>query len=184
MKPPVLMHNTEVVEDPADLDNLTIRYTTQAQRFITASKASPFFLYMPHTFPHIPLAASPAFRGKSAEGLYGDVVEEIDWSVGEVLRTIKQRGADDNTLVLFSSDNGPWYQGSPGKLRGRKDTTYEGGVREPFIARWPGHIPQGGTSGSAVLLARCFPNGRRIDRGEVARQAFGRHQYLAAARWR
>jgi arylsulfatase len=157
MTPRPLMHNTEVVEEPARLDNLTQRYTQQALRFIRASKDSPFFLYFPQTFPHIPLAASEAFRGKSAEGLYGDVVEELDWSVGEVLRCLKENGLDDNTLVMFSSDNGPWYQGSPGKLRGRKDTTYEGGVREPFIARWPGHIPPGRVSDALISLMDVFP---------------------------
>jgi arylsulfatase len=141
MNPRVLMHNTEVIEDPANLESLTARYTEQATKFIAQSKGAPFFLYVPHTFPHIPLAASPRFRGKSPEGLYGDVVEEIDWSVGEVMRALRANGLDANTLVMFTSDNGPWYQGSPGKLRGRKNTTYEGGVREPFIARWTGHIP-------------------------------------------
>ena len=97
---------------------------------------------MPHTFPHIPLAASTRFRGKSPLGLYGDVVEELDWSVGEVLAKLKKEGLDGETLVMFSSDNGPWYQGSPGQLRGRKGSTYEGGVREPFIARFPGKIPK------------------------------------------
>ena len=86
MTPRVLMHNTDVIEQTADLSTLTARYTDQARKFISRSKGSPFFLYMPHTFPHIPLAASERFRGKSAEGLYGDVVEEIDWSVGEVMR--------------------------------------------------------------------------------------------------
>ena len=143
MTPRVLMHNTEVIEQPAELELLTSRYTEQATKFIAAQKASPFFLYMPHTFPHVPLAASGRFRGKSSEGLYGDVVEEIDWSVGELLKTIREHGLDSNTLIMFSSDNGPWYQGSPGKLRGRKNTTYEGGVREPFIARWTGRIPPG-----------------------------------------
>ncbi len=157
MTPRVLMHNTDVIEQPAQLDSLTQRYTAQATRFIQASKEAPFFLYMPHTFPHIPLAASVAFRGKSSEGLYGDVVEEIDWSVGEVLGTLKSNGLDDNTLVLFSSDNGPWYQGSPGKLRGRKDTTYEGGVREPFIARWPGHIPRDRVCDALCSLMDVFP---------------------------
>jgi arylsulfatase len=143
MTPRPLMHNTQVIEETADLASLTARYTEQATKFIAAAKGAPFFLYMPHTFPHIPLAASERFRGKSAEGLYGDVVEEIDWSVGEVVRAIRQNGLDGNTLIMFSSDNGPWYQGSPGKLRGRKNTTYEGGVREPFIARWTGRIPPG-----------------------------------------
>ena len=103
------------------------------------------------------MGASADFRGKSREGLYGDVVEEIDWSVGEVLRTVKETNLDANTLVLFSSDNGPWYQGSPGKLRGRKNTTYEGGVREPFIARWPGRIPRARVSDALCSLMDIFP---------------------------
>lgn len=157
MTPRVLMHNTEVVEDPADLDTLTLRYTEHATKFIRDSKDHPFFLYFPHTFPHIPLGASGRFRGKSGNGLYGDAVEEIDWSVGEVLRTLKETGLDNNTLVMFSSDNGPWYQGSPGKLRGRKNSTYEGGVREPFIARWPGHIAAGQTSDTLLSMMDIFP---------------------------
>ncbi len=157
MNPRVLMHNTEVIEDPAILESLTARYTEQAVKFINASKSSPFFLYMPHTFPHIPLAASARFRGKSAEGLYGDVVEEIDWSVGEVVRALRQNGLDRNTLIMFTSDNGPWYQGSPGKLRGRKNTTYEGGVREPFIARWTGHIPPGRVVEALASMMDIFP---------------------------
>src|SRR5215467_6126550 len=114
MTPPVLMHNTEVISQAADLQTLTERYTEQARNFIQQSKRSPFFLYLAHTFPHIPLAASPRFRGRSSEGLYGDVVEELDWSVGEVLKSLHQNGQDQNTLIMFSSDNGPWYQGSPG----------------------------------------------------------------------
>lgn len=157
MTPRVLMHNTEVIEDPAKLDTLTARYTEQAVRFINESKNSPFFLYMPHTFPHIPLAASQRFRGKSAEGLYGDVVEEIDWSVGEVLKSLKENHLDNNTLVMFSSDNGPWYQGSPGRLRGRKGSTYEGGIREPFIARWRGRIPNGRVTNALASMMDIFP---------------------------
>ena len=157
MNPRVLMHNTEVIEQTADLTTLTARYTEQARNFIEKSKGAPFFLYMPHTFPHIPLAASERFRGKSSEGLYGDVVEEIDWSVGEVMRALRQNGLDRDTLVMCSSDNGPWYQGSPGKLRGRKNTTYEGGVREPFIARWTGHIPPGRVCEGLASMMDVFP---------------------------
>lgn len=157
MTPRVLMHDASVIEENTSLDTLTKRYTEQATRFIRNSKNSPFFLYMPHTFPHIPLGASPDFRGKSAEGLYGDVVEEIDWSVGQVLQTLKEHGLDNDTLVMFSSDNGPWYQGSPGKLRGRKNTTYEGGVREPFIARWPGHVPKGRVASVVCSMMDVFP---------------------------
>ncbi len=143
MSPRPLMHNGEILEEPAKLETLTPRYTEQALRFIERSKDSPFFLYMPHTYPHIPLGASARFRGKSAAGLYGDVVQELDWSVGEVLGALQKNGLANNTLVCFSSDNGPWFQGSPGRLRGRKGMTYEGGMREPFIARLPGKIPKG-----------------------------------------
>jgi arylsulfatase len=156
MNPRPLLHNTEKIEEPAVLETLTPRYTEQAVRFLEQSRSSPFFLYMPHTFPHIPLAASARFRGKSPLGLYGDVVEELDWSVGEVFSALRRIGADSNTLVMFSSDNGPWYQGSAGALRGRKGSTYEGGVREPFLARFPGRIPKGivckGVAGTVDIL--------------------------------
>ncbi|MBL8231626.1 MAG: sulfatase [Bryobacterales bacterium] len=147
MNPPVVLHSVpgkvETVEERATLETLTPRYTEQALRFIEKSKDAPFFLYMPHTYPHIPLGASDRFRGKSPHGIYGDVVEEIDWSVGELLASLKKHKLDRDTLIMFSSDNGPWYLGSPGMLRGRKGTTYEGGVREPFLARMPGRIPAG-----------------------------------------
>jgi arylsulfatase len=142
MSPRPLMRNTQTIEEPAKLETLTPRYTEQALRFIQESKDSPFFLYIPHTYPHIPLAASKRFRGKSPMGLYGDVIEELDWSVGQVLSALKKHGVDDKTLVMFSSDNGPWYQGSPGRLRGRKGTTWEGGQRVPLLARFPGRIPE------------------------------------------
>ncbi|PWT99023.1 MAG: sulfatase [Terriglobia bacterium] len=162
MNPRVLMHNTEVIQETADLDALTMRYTEQAVKFINTNKTSPFFLYMPHTYPHIPLGASQRFRGKSAQGIYGDVVEELDWSVGEVLHTLKQNKLDQDTMVIFTSDNGPWYLGSPGKLRGRKATTYEGGVREPFLARWTGKIPGGRTCDGTASLMDVFPTVARL----------------------
>jgi arylsulfatase len=143
MNPRWLMHNTEVLEQQATLEMLTPRYTERAVRFIEQSKGAPFFLYMPHTYPHIPLAASPRFRGKSRQGIYGDVIQEIDWSVGEIMAALKRSGVEKNTMVMFSSDNGPWYQGSPGLLRGRKGMTWEGGVRVPFLARLPERIPRG-----------------------------------------
>ncbi len=156
MEPRPLLHNEEKVEEPARLDNLTSRYTERAVRFIERAKSDPFFLYLPHTFPHIPLAASQRFCGKSPLGLYGDVLQELDWSTGEVLSALRRVGVDSNTLVMFSSDNGPWYQGSPGALRGRKGSTYEGGVREPFLARFPGKIPAGlvcsGLAGTIDIL--------------------------------
>jgi arylsulfatase A len=167
MNPRVLMHNADVLENQTDLDSLTQKYTEKAVDFIKRSKASPFFLYMPHTYPHIPLGASARFRGKSPEGLYGDVVEEVDWSVGEVLRALKENGLENDTLVMFSSDNGPWYQGSPGKLRGRKNTTYEGGVREPFIARLPGKIPKGRVCNGLASMMDIFPTVAKLCGGEL-----------------
>ena len=147
MAPRVLLHSlpgkVETLEQTATLETLTPRYTDQATGFIERSRQSPFFLYMPHTYPHIPLGASVKFRGKSKQGLYGDVVEELDWSVGEILASLKKHQLERNTLVLFSSDNGPWYQGSPGPLRGRKGSTYEGGVRVPLLARMPGRVATG-----------------------------------------
>ncbi len=157
MNPRPLLHNREVVEETADLDSLTAKYTEQATKFIDRSKGSPFFLYMPQTFPHIPLGASARFRGKSAEGLYGDVVEELDWSLGEIMTSLKRNGLEQDTIIMCTSDNGPWYQGSPGKLRGRKNTTYEGGVREPFIARWKGRIPAGRVCEGLASMLDIFP---------------------------
>jgi arylsulfatase A-like enzyme len=143
MWPRVLMRDTEVIEQHVRMEDLTQRYTDRARDFIERSKDRPFFLYMPHTFPHIPLGVSQRFAGASGQGPYGDTVQELDWSVGQILQAIKDAGLDDNTLVMFSSDNGPWYQGTVGPLRGRKGDTYEGGMRVPFIARFPGRIPGG-----------------------------------------
>ena len=147
MSPLPLMDGAATVEAQATLDALTARYTARAIEFIhnNASGKKPFFLYMAHTFPHIPLAASARFRGKSGKGLYGDCIQELDWSAGQVMDALTAHGIADNTLVIFTSDNGPWYQGSPGRLRGRKAETLEGGMREPFIAKWPGRIKAGRT---------------------------------------
>jgi arylsulfatase A len=141
MAPSVLMQNGAVVQSPVQLDTLTQCYTQQSVDFIANNKTSPFFLYLAHNLPHLPLAASPAFLGKSPLGLYGDAVQEIDWSVGQILQALKDNGIDGDTMVMFTSDHGPWYQGSAGRLRGRKWSTYEGGHRVPFIARFPGRIP-------------------------------------------
>lgn len=162
MTPRWLMEDTKVIEEQATLETLTPRYTEQAVKFIESAKDAPFYLYFPHTYPHIPLGASAKFRGKSKNGIYGDVLEELDWSVGEVLGTLKKHNLDRNTLVFFSSDNGPWYQGSSGKLRGRKGMTWEGGVREPFIARWPGKIPAGKVCNGLTSMMDVFPTVARL----------------------
>lgn len=140
-----LMRDTEIIERPADQTTITKRYTQQAVQFIEQNKKKPFFLYMPHTMPHIPLFRSEKFVGKSTRGLFGDIIEEIDWSVGQVLDTLRKHNLDDNTIVWFSSDNGPWLifneqGGSAGLLRDGKGSTWEGGMREPTIAWCPGKI--------------------------------------------
>jgi arylsulfatase A len=162
MTPRPLLRNTEVIEEPARLDTLTPRYTAEALRFIEEARREPFFLYFAHTYPHIPLAVSARFRGKSPLGLYGDVIEELDWSVGEVLAAPQRYGLERDTLWLFSSDNGPWYQGSPGGLRGRKGTTWEGGQRVPFIARWPGRIPAGRICHGVASVLDILPTVARL----------------------
>jgi arylsulfatase A len=156
--PVVLMHNTDTIEYPVTQATLTKRYTEQALKFIERSKDKPFFLYMPHTFPHTPLAASEQFLGKSEMGLYADSIMEIDWSVGEILKTLKKDGLEKNTLVIFTSDNGPASgEGSPGGLRGRKGSTWEGGVRTPFLARLPGQIPAGTVCSGVAATVDILP---------------------------
>ena len=143
MRPLPLIEDKHIVEAETDRAMLTPRYTDAAVKFIekSAHADEPFFLYVAYSYPHIPIAASRQFKGKSAHGIYGDAVEEIDWSVGEILNALKQRGLDENTLVMFTGDHGPWYQGSTGDRLGRKGSSYEGGCRVPMIARWKGTIP-------------------------------------------
>jgi len=144
-------------EQPVDQTTITQRYTDEAIRFIKESEDQPFFIYLPHSMPHLPVYASKAFQGQSKGGRYGDVIEEIDANVGRILDVLKEEQLDENTLVIFTSDNGPWrnmpprmfttepvekwHGGSTGPLRGAKATTYEGGYRVPAIIRWPGKIP-------------------------------------------
>jgi arylsulfatase A len=162
MSPLVLLRNATVVEDPADLDTLAERYTEEAVQFIAEVREAPFFLYLAPATPHLPLAASARFRGKSGMGLYGDAVEELDWSVGQVLQALRDNGIDDQTLVMFSSDNGPWFQGSAGRLRGRKDETFEGGMRMPFLASFPGRIPSGVEVGGVATTMDILPTLARL----------------------
>jgi len=143
-----LMQDTEIVERPADQRTITRRYTDRAIGFIKENKQKPFFVYLAHSMPHIPLLASDEFRGKSKRGLYGDVVEEIDHHVGRLLDMLRDEGLAENTIVMFCSDNGPWLSfksqgGSAGPLRAGKGTTFEGGQRVPTIFWCPGKIPAG-----------------------------------------
>jgi len=157
-----LFDGEEVVELDPDQSQLTRRLTARAIDFIGRHAGEPFFVYLAHPMPHVPIFASAAFRGRSAAGLYGDVVEELDWSVGEVLAALDAHGIARRTLVLFASDNGPWlvmgeHAGSALPLREGKGTTFEGGVRVPAIARWLGRIPAGTTSAEAMGLIDVLP---------------------------
>jgi uncharacterized sulfatase len=157
MLPLALYRGDQIVEEVVNQATLTERYTEEAVRFIEDNVDSPFLLYLPHTFPHVPLHASGRFEGQSDAGLYGDVVEELDWSVGRVLSALRRLGLDDRTLVIFTSDNGPWWEGSAGPYRERKGTAWEGGLRVPFVARWPGVIPGGGVSEAPAMNIDIFP---------------------------
>jgi arylsulfatase A len=139
------VYRDEVIEVEARADQtvLTQQLTEEAVSFIRDKSDSPFFLYYASPLPHIPFHPSDAFRGRSRAGLYGDTVEELDWSVGATLTALGEENLDENTLVIFTSDNGPWWQGSAGSLRGRKNLAFEGAFRVPFVARWPGVIPAG-----------------------------------------
>lgn len=151
-KPYAIYRNGDVAVDaPADQNVLTQNLTQEGLRFIAHSADRPFFLHYASPFPHIPLHASPAFRGRSRAGLYGDVVEELDWSIGELLRVLQELHLARRTLVIFTSDNGPWWQGSAGLARGRKNLPFEGGFKVPFVARWPGVIPAGTVSDEVSL---------------------------------
>jgi uncharacterized sulfatase len=172
------MRDDQVIERPVDHRTLTARYTEEAVRFIERHREGPFFLYLAHNLPHIPLARSPAFVGHSEAGVYGDVIEELDWSTGRILDTLKASGLDRRTLVVFTSDNGPWlpfrtHGGSAGPLRDGKGTTWEGGVRTPAIFWWPGTIAPGTVTAiasamdlvptTAALAGAVPPSDRVID---------------------
>ena len=155
-----------------DQESLTIDYTNEAIKFIKENKDRPFFLYLSYSMPHLPISTTDDFKGKSAGGLYGDVIETIDWSVGEIMKNLEEMGIDDNTLVIFTSDNGPWHelpdrmlqrgvqpwhQGTAGPLHGSKASTYEGGMRVPGIFYWKGKIPPGQISSDITTTMDIFP---------------------------
>jgi arylsulfatase A-like enzyme len=161
--PPLpLIESDKVIARNPDQTKLTTWYTEHAVQFIARNRDRPFFLYVAHTMPHVPLHVSDRFKGKSKRGLYGDVIMEIDWSVGQILQALRTHGLDERTLVLFTSDNGPWlsygnHGGSAGRLREGKSTTWEGGVREPCIVRWPGKIPAGAVCRQPAMTIDVLP---------------------------
>ena len=197
-------------ELPGEVDNATLteRYTEEALAFIRENRTRPFFLYLAHSMPHVPLGVSPRFAGKSANGRYGDVIEMIDWSTGRVLDALRDAGVERNTLVVFTSDNGPWMDmptrmlveprivrtdaGTAGLLRGSKGTSWEGGTRVPFLARWPGRIPAGAVSSDlartldilptiAGIVGVPLPAGRVIDGQDI--RTFLEGQVPSPAEW-
>ena len=201
-RPPLpLVRDAQVIETlaPRDQDRLTARYTDEAQAFIRQNRERPFFLYFPHTAVHVPIHPGDKFKGQSANGQYGDWVEELDWSVGRVLDSLRELGLAERTLVIFSSDNGPWLTqgtngGIAGPLRGGKGGTYEGGVREPTIAWWPGQVPAGrvcdAVAGNIDLLPTfvtlaggTVPADRTIDGRDLAPLLLGRSQVSPHEAW-
>ena len=178
-----LMRDEQVIEWEPDQHLLTRRYTEEAVAFIEAQGQRPFFVYLPHSMPHIPIYASEDFEGRSPRGLYGDVIEEIDWSVGQLVAALERNGLLDDTLIVFTSDNGPWLQfkangGSAGLLRGGKGTNWEGGQRVPCVAHWTDGIPAGQVLREVVttmdllptiaaLVGAELPDGREIDGHDV-----------------
>jgi arylsulfatase A len=184
-----LMRNDSVLQTNADPRTLTRRYTEEATKFIRDHKKTPFFLYFASTYPHVPLFASEKFKGKSPRGIFGDAVEELDWAAGEILETLRKEKLGENTLVFFTSDNGPWLVkelagGSAGPLREGKGSTWEGGMREPGIAWWPGKIKAGATTRelacsmdlfntSLKLAGVAIPTDRAMDGVDMSPILFG-----------
>lgn len=176
----IIMQNKDtikVINTAEEMGQLTKIYTKEATNFIKRNKNKPFFLYLPHTMPHVPLGASKDFRGKSAGGFYGDVIEELDWSMGEVLKTLKEEGLEENTLVIFTSDNGPWIEeqigdhgGSAFPLRGNKMQTWEGGVRVPAIMQWKGKIPENVVSDALLTTMDFLPTFADISGAVISKE--------------
>ena len=185
--PPLpLVKQSRVIEAPADQTTLTKRYTEQVISFIEDNQAKPFFVYLPHTFPHLPLFASPEFSGKSANGRYGDSIEEIDWSTGQILDCLDRLKLAENTLVIFTSDNGSNGRngGSNRPLSGAKGSTMEGGMRVPMIVRWPGRIPANSTCRELGTMMDLLPTfctltgallpSQKIDGFDISGMLFGK----------
>ena len=170
-----LYENETIIDTLTDQSMLTTQITEHGVDFIKRNKENPFFLYIAHPQPHVPLFVSYKFKGKTERGLYGDVIMEIDWSVGEILKTLKEEGLDENTLVIFTSDNGPWlnygeHSGSALPLREGKGTALEGGQREPAIARWPGKLQAGRTISTPMMNIDVLPTIAEITNSPLPQQ--------------
>jgi arylsulfatase A len=168
----VYMRGNEVENFKVDQRYTTKTYTEESLKFIDSSEGNPFFLYLAHSMPHVPIYASPEFEGKSELGLYGDVIQELDWSVGEVLKKLEEKGILENTLIVFSSDNGPWlvmedHGGSAGPLREGKQFTFEGGVRVPTVAMWKGKIDPGQVYDDLATQMDWFPTFCKLVGAEI-----------------
>lgn len=168
----VYLRNNDVAEWKVDQRYTTQRYTEEALNFIDKSASKPFFLYLAHNMPHIPIYASEKFVGTSKQGLYGDVVQELDWSVGEIMKKIRAKGLEENTIIIFSSDNGPWLvmgddAGSAGPLREGKQSTFEGGMRVPAIAYWKGNLPNGLVVNEMATMMDWFPTLTKLGGGKL-----------------
>ncbi len=179
-----LIRGREVVQYPANQELLTSRYTEQAVHWIRRNKDKPFFLYLAHNMPHAPVFASEEFQGKSKGGRFGDVIEEIDWSVGQVMKAIRDDGLREQTLIVFTSDNGPWsmfgpHGGTAAPLRGEKGTSWEGGYRVPGIFRWPGKIKPGVIDGLAANLDLYATFARLASGSEPAKDSTAQPGYIS-----
>ncbi|MDO7172366.1 sulfatase [Mariniflexile sp. AS56] len=164
----------QTINTMEEMGQLTKIYTKEAISFIKQNKENPFFLYLAHNMPHVPLGASEKFKGKSEGGFYGDVIEELDWSVGEILKTLKEQGLDENTLVIFTSDNGPWIEdvignhaGSANPLKGNKMQTWEGGIRVPAVLQWKGKIEAGTVSDEIATTMDFFATFAELSNAEI-----------------
>lgn len=204
--PVPLYRERDVIEKPARQSLFTQRYTHEALSFIEENKSAPFFLYVAHNMPHVPLFASENFKGKSGGGIFGDVVEELDWSVGQIIKKLESLELSDNTLVIFSSDNGPWtmlmeFGGSAKPLRGEKGTGWEGGAGVPAIISWPKHIEPMVSSEFMVNLdlfqtiasitKSKLPSGYQIDSLDMSGVLFNQEKsprknyvFFSGPRWR
>ena len=168
MLPLALYRNKKNIEEPVNQSTITERYVEETTKFISENQDQPFFIYLAHTMPHTPLLVSEKFKNRSNAGLYGDVVETIDWGMGEIFKKLKELKLDKETLVIVTSDHGPWYEGSTAGLRARKGlASYEGGFRVPFLAVWPGQIPAGATSDAITMNIDLFPTLIELAGGEV-----------------